>query len=75
MQAHQNGEGSTASDTKDTTTDATDTLVDDAIDEAIKNETEKLYEEACSNISSSGPGLSILTCLLAFLISVQFNVV
>ena len=62
------GEGSTTltetdiHNTKETLTKATlqkaedrspDT-VDGAIDEAIKAETEKLYEEACSNLSSSG---------------------
>lgn len=39
------GEGSTSTDKENST-------IDGAIDEAIKAETEKLYEEACSNISS-----------------------
>ena len=45
-----NGEGITETNT---TKEIQDT-VDGAIDEAIKAETEKLYEEACSNVSSSG---------------------
>ena len=57
------GDGSTEQNTtKDTVEGASEALNDglnEAIDEAIKAETEKLYEEACSIVSSNGPG----TCL------------
>ena len=51
-------------------TETNEDAVDGAIDEAIKAETEKLYEEACSNISScsgicpSHPDFCLLNQLL-----------
>ena len=55
-----NGEGITETNT----TKEIQYTVDGAIDEAIKAETEKLYEEACSNVSSSGTCLG--PCLPCF---------
>ena len=49
-----NGEGITETDTTIENLDTIDGALDEAIDESIKVETEKLYEEACSNVSSSG---------------------
>ena len=49
-----NGEGITETDTTIENLDTIDGALDEAIDETIKVETEKLYEEACSNVSSSG---------------------
>ena len=48
------GEGITETDTTIENLDTIDGALDEAIDETIKVETEKLYEEACSNVSSSG---------------------
>ena len=58
-----NGEGFTETDSTKEIPEIPDT-VDGAIDEAIKAETEKLYEEACSNVSSSGTCLG--PCLSCF---------
>ena len=58
-----NGEGFTETDSTKEIPEIPDT-VDGAIDEAIKAETEKLYEEACSNVSSSGTCLG--PCLPCF---------
>ena len=46
------GDGSTEQNSTTNTLEAKTEAVDEAIDEAIKNETEKLYEEACSIVSS-----------------------
>ena len=48
------GEGITETDTIATSTKVNPDSIDGAIDEAIKAETEKLYDEACSIVSSSG---------------------
>ena len=59
-----NGEGITETDTTIENLDTIDGALDEAIDESIKVETEKLYEEACSNVSSSGIFvLKHVTCL------------
>ena len=62
-----NGEGITETDTTIENLDTIDGALDEAIDESIKVETEKLYEEACSNVSSSGIFVLKLVVCLDFL--------